>query len=103
MRLTTCALVAALIPASAGAIPQSDPRANAQRNAEVNAETKEMNVASSRDGRLGVMVMELTPELRAYFGAPRDSGLLIAQVVPDSAAARAGVRVGDVITRFGND
>jgi serine protease Do len=49
-----------------------------------------------RDGRLGVSVQEITPDLAAYFGA--SDGVLVASVTPDSAAARAGVKAGDVIT-----
>jgi len=47
--------------------------------------------------RLGITVMDLTPELRTHFGAPDHSGVLIAHVEPGSAAARAGLLVGDVI------
>ena len=49
-------------------------------------------------GYLGVELTTLTPELRSHFGAPAEAGLLVARVEPDSPAARAGVRVGDVLT-----
>lgn len=52
---------------------------------------------SSSKGRLGVMVMGLTPELRRHYGAAADRGVLVARVDPGSAAAAAGVAVGDVI------
>jgi C-terminal processing protease CtpA/Prc len=52
---------------------------------------------STSQARLGVMVMSITPELRQYFGAPNAHGVLVAKVEPDSAAAKAGIRVGDVI------
>jgi hypothetical protein len=48
---------------------------------------------------LGVMVMGLTPELRRFFGVTSDRGVLIARVEPGSAAASAGVQVGDVLVR----
>lgn len=49
-------------------------------------------------GYLGVQLTELTPELRAHFGAPEDAGVLISQIAEDSPAAKAGLRVGDVLT-----
>ena len=48
-------------------------------------------------GRLGVTVQSLTPELEEYFGA-RNGGVLVSSVTPDSAAAKAGLKAGDVIT-----
>jgi membrane-associated protease RseP (regulator of RpoE activity) len=47
--------------------------------------------------RLGVLVMTLTPELRTYFGASDDRGVLVAHVEPGTPAAAAGIEVGDVI------
>jgi serine protease Do len=51
--------------------------------------------------RLGVVIVELTPELRRHFGAPGGHGVLVARVVPGSAAERAGVGVGDVVVEVG--
>lgn len=51
-----------------------------------------------RRGFIGVRLVEITPELRAHYGAPRDAGVLVSEVESDSPAARAGVQVGDVIT-----
>ncbi len=48
-------------------------------------------------GRLGVGVLEISRELRAHLGAPADRGVLVDAVRPDSAAARAGLAVGDVV------
>jgi serine protease Do len=45
---------------------------------------------------LGLRVQELTPELAAHFGAK--DGVLVASVQENSAARKADVRVGDVIT-----
>lgn len=47
-------------------------------------------------GRLGVTVQELSPDLAEYFGVK--SGVLVASVAADSAAAKAGLKAGDVIT-----
>jgi len=49
-------------------------------------------------GRLGVQVNPLTAQLAEYFGA-RAGGVLVASVVADSSAARAGMKAGDVITK----
>jgi serine protease Do len=45
-------------------------------------------------------VQNLTPELAKSYGLPSTSGALVADVVPDSPAAKAGVQAGDVLTRF---
>jgi predicted metalloprotease with PDZ domain len=47
---------------------------------------------------VGVSMVELTPELREYFGAPNEAGVLVSSVTENGPAAKAGVRVGDVIT-----
>jgi serine protease Do len=49
---------------------------------------------------IGVQVQNLTPELAKSYGLPSTRGALVADVVPDSPAARAGVQAGDVLTRF---
>ncbi len=52
----------------------------------------------SSGGFLGVGTTELTPELRRHFGVPEDTGVMVSNVVDDSGAFRAGVRVGDIVT-----
>jgi serine protease Do len=47
-------------------------------------------------GRLGVSIYDVTPELGDSLGVK--SGVLIASVTPNSAAAKAGLKAGDVIT-----
>src|SRR3984957_2323460 len=51
-------------------------------------------------GRLGVEVQTLNQSLARSFHLQSPNGALIAQVEPDSAAARAGLKVGDVILKF---
>jgi serine protease Do len=49
-----------------------------------------------RTGRLGIQIETLTPQLATYFGAKR--GALVTTVQEGSAAEKAGLRAGDVIT-----
>lgn len=46
---------------------------------------------------LGVSLTDLSEELRQYFGASKDSGVLVASVEDNSPADKAGVKVGDII------
>jgi serine protease Do len=50
--------------------------------------------------RLGVEVQTLNQSLADSFKLPSPNGALVAKVVPDSAAAQAGIKVGDVILKF---
>jgi serine protease Do len=50
--------------------------------------------------RLGVEVQTLDQSLADSFKLKTPNGALVAKVVPDSAAAQAGVKVGDVILKF---
>ena len=49
-------------------------------------------------GYLGVRSIEMTPELRQHFGAPRDAGVMVGSVEPESPAAKAGIQVADILT-----
>jgi len=53
-----------------------------------------------RRGYLGVGLTEMTPELRTHFGAPESAGVMVSKVEPGSPAEKAGLAVGDVITRI---
>lgn len=48
-------------------------------------------------GWLGVSIQEITPELAKAFELDARDGALVAEVVPDSPAAAAGLEAGDVI------
>jgi serine protease Do len=49
-------------------------------------------------GFLGILPQELTPEMAKAFGVPNMHGVAIARVEAESPAAKAGLKVGDVIT-----
>jgi len=51
---------------------------------------------------LGIEVQELGDQLSEYFGAPRNEGVLVTEVDEESAAARAGLKAGDVILKVGS-
>jgi serine protease Do len=51
-------------------------------------------------GWLGVQVQRVTPELAKSFGLDRERGALVADVMPDTPAERAGIERGDVIVEF---
>lgn len=53
-----------------------------------------------RRGYIGLAVQGLNADLAAALGVERKNGVVIVQVEPDSAASKAGLREGDVITRF---
>lgn len=47
--------------------------------------------------RLGVSLNELTEQLGKYFGVEKGQGVLVASVQENSAAAKAGLKAGDII------
>src|SRR6202051_3310665 len=49
-------------------------------------------------GVLGVNIYNVTPDIAKEFGLTETSGALVAGVAPGSAADRAGVKTGDIIT-----
>jgi len=50
-----------------------------------------------RRGMLGVIMQNLTPELSRAFGLDLHRGVVISQVIEDTAAEAAGLKVGDVV------
>lgn len=46
----------------------------------------------------GIRVEQLTDQLREFFGVPGNNGVLVSSVEANSAAEKAGLKAGDVIT-----
>lgn len=53
--------------------------------------------------RLGIDAEDISGQLGAYFGAPDGEGILVREVNPGSAAEKAGVKAGDVITSLNGE
>jgi serine protease Do len=52
-------------------------------------------------GWLGVQIQGVTPDIAAALGLDKPEGAIVAAVMPDSPAAKAGLQRGDVILSFG--
>jgi len=50
-----------------------------------------------RRGSLGIIAREITPTLADGLGLPRQSGIILEDVVPNSSADRSGLHSGDVL------
>jgi serine protease Do len=64
------------------------------------AELKEEEVVASapaKPGRLGLTVQNLTPQVAESLGVETSAGVVVTAVQPQSAAAEAGLRRGDVV------
>ena len=51
-------------------------------------------------GFLGVSIQDITPDLAESFKLKDTKGVLVPDVSPDSAAAKAGLKAGDIIVAF---
>jgi len=52
-------------------------------------------------GQIGVYLRTITPDLAEGLKLPRNHGVLLEDVMPDSSAERAGLKVGDVLASIG--
>ena len=59
-----------------------------------------MNTGEVTRGHLGIVVQELSADLADSFDLQQNEGILIAQVMENSPAAKADLRQGDVIIRY---
>jgi serine protease Do len=53
-----------------------------------------------RHGYMGVGISDVTPENSKFFGVTTAAGAVVTQVEPDSPGAKAGLKVGDVISEL---
>jgi predicted metalloprotease with PDZ domain len=53
--------------------------------------------------KLGVELVDTTPELREHLGGKPDAGVLVGKVLEGSAAEKAGVKVGDLLISIDGD
>ncbi len=56
-----------------------------------------------RRGLLGVNIYTVTPDIAKAYGVEEISGALVSQVVPGSAAEKAGLEAGDIITQVNEE
>ena len=59
-----------------------------------------MDHGTVRRAFLGVGIQPITQKLANHFNVPPKQGLLITHVIPESPAANAGVRTGDILLKF---
>ncbi len=88
LALTIAAAAFLSMPASAAAAPTAKHK-----------QQHSFRMQISSGGQLGAQVTNMSDDLRKFFGAPEGVGLLVDQVMPDTPAAKAGLRSGDVIIR----
>ena len=50
----------------------------------------------------GLVLAEVTPDLRRYYGAPAEAGVLVTGIAPGRPAAGDGIQVGDVLVQLDN-
>ncbi len=51
-------------------------------------------------GWLGILIQDVNRELAESFGMDKPMGAVVLRVLPDSPAAKAGLKVGDVVVQF---
>jgi len=72
---------------------------------DVALQIKDQIVATGKatHARLGVSIQPLNQDLAESFGLDRPDGALVSTVAPNSAAAKAGLKSGDVITKVNGE
>lgn len=52
--------------------------------------------------RIGILIVALDPLLRTHLDLPKDTGILVKEVVENSPAAKAGLKANDIIVSVGD-
>jgi membrane-associated protease RseP (regulator of RpoE activity) len=100
MKLLKIALFAALVPGPAFAqTPSEQPAQPSQPAEESGANTPDRDTSMATTA-FGLTAKPLSADKRSTYGGPKDAGLLVTKVESGGAAATAGVKVGDVITKI---
>ncbi len=82
-------------------LPQPDSGSSGGNN-EPGAGKESATARPSQPNLFGLQVQKMTKELAESMGVETDTGVIITSVAEDSPAARAGIRVRDVITEIGD-
>ncbi len=62
-----------------------------------------IETGSVERGWLGAVIQDLNEDLAASFGLESTDGVLLGDAVPGGPAAKAGLRAGDIVIRFGDE
>lgn len=67
-------------------------------NMAVNLAKQLIEFGEVKRGQLGIKGTELTPDIAKAFNVEAQRGAFVSEVLPQSAAAKAGIKAGDIIT-----
>lgn len=62
-----------------------------------------INLGKVRRSWLGVYIQEVTPEIAEQFNLPEAKGVLVGDVIEDSPAEEAGIKIGDIIAKVNDE
>jgi S1-C subfamily serine protease len=63
--------------------------------------TERVAAGKLETGYAGFVLQRLDPNIRTFFGAPGETGVVVAGVWPNSAAADVGLEIGDILLSVG--